>query len=363
MRNRRPPYSSLLTAGVLLVAALGCGSDEVPETPPLPVTTRLVGQESGEPDETRYGGAIEADASVDVAFRVSGIVDRLTMIRGADGRMRALQDGDLVRQGDALARLRQNEFNDQVVDAEASLRQAEADYERAAQLYENRSVSKADYDAAYARYTAARARRSQYGIQLGDATLTSPISGVILKRNIEVGSLAGPSTPAFTIADTRVVKVVFGVPDVVVAGLTPGAVVPISAEALPGATLQGRITRISPSADPNSRVFEVEAALPNPEGRLKVGMLATLRLSAANEDSGVYVPLAAVIRPAGDSTGYAVYVVHDSAGAASAVLRRVSLGDVNGNRIAVLSGLAGGERVIVRGATIVADGQPVRIIP
>jgi multidrug efflux system membrane fusion protein len=326
------------------------------------VTVERVGSGSGEPDETRYGGAIEADASVDVAFRVSGIVDRLTLIRGADGRMRALQDGDLVQKGTVLARLRQDEFNDQVVDAEASLRQAEADYERSAQLYENRSVSKADYDAAYARYTAAQARRSQYGLQLGDATLTSPISGVILRRTVEVGSLAGPSLAAFTVADTRVVKVIFGVPDVVVAGLTPGVRVPIQAEAMPGVALEGRITRISPSADPTSRVFEVEAALPNPEGRLKVGMLATLRLGTATEAGGVYVPLAAVIRPAGDSSGYAVYLLQDSAGTATAVLRRVTLGDVSGNRIAVQTGLAGTEQVIVRGATIVADGQPVRII-
>jgi RND family efflux transporter MFP subunit len=133
--------------------------------------------------------------------------------------MRALQDGDMVRRGAVLARLRQNEFRDQVSDAEASLRQAQADYERAAQLYENRSVSKAEYDAAYARYTAGIARQSQAAISLGDATLRAPIDGVILKRTVEVGSLAGPSAPAFTVADTRVVKVIFGVPDVVVAGL------------------------------------------------------------------------------------------------------------------------------------------------
>jgi multidrug efflux system membrane fusion protein len=294
---------------------------------------------------------------------MSGVVDAITRVRGADGRMRDLQDGDRVRRGDVLARLRQAEFRDQVSDADAGLRQAQADYERTAQLYENRSVSKAEYDAAYARYTAGIAKQSQAVISLNDATLRAPFDGVILRRSIEVGSLAGPSAPAFTVADTRVVKVLFGVPDVVVAGLKPGGTLAIQAEAIPGATLTGRITRISPSADPNSRVFEVEAALPNTDGRLKVGMLATLRLGTSASAKEIFVPLAAVVRPAGDSSGYAVYVVTDSASHARARVRPIRLGDVNGNQIAVREGLTGSERVIVRGATIVADGQPVTVIP
>jgi RND family efflux transporter MFP subunit len=286
----------------------------------------------------------------------------VTQIRGADGRRRNLQDGDEVRRGTALARLRPTEFQDQVSDAEATLRQAQADYERASQLFENRSVSKADYDAAYARYTASRAKQSQAKLSLNDAVLRSPIDGVILKRSVEVGSLAGPLAPAFTVADTRRVKVVFGVPDVIVAHLKLNGPLKIQAEAMPGKVLEGRITRISPSADPSSRVFDVEAALPNPDGRMKVGMLATLRLGDSGPEEALFVPLAAIVRPAGDSTGYAVYVVQE-ASPPKAHLKRVTLGDVTGNLIAVREGLHSGDRVILRGATVVADGQPVRVIP
>jgi RND family efflux transporter MFP subunit len=217
MNSRHSP-----TVLVMLALAGGCGETAPPPTPPLPVTVAPVGQGSGALDEARYAGSIQADASVDVAFRVSGIVEDIVQVRGADGRMRNLQDGDLVRRGDMLARLRQDEYQDQVSDADASLRQAEADFERTSQLYENRSLSKADYDAAYARFTATRARLNQARISLGDATLRSPINGVILRRTVEVGSLAGPSAPAFTVADTRNVKVVFGVPDVTVSSLRMG---------------------------------------------------------------------------------------------------------------------------------------------
>ena len=342
-------------------AATACGGDPPTPVPPVPVTVVQVGGSSEDHGTTRYSGAIKPDESVDMAFRVSGIVDAITQVRGADGRLRPIQDGDPVRRGAVLARLRQTEFRDQVADADAALRQAEADYERASQLFENRSISKAEYDAAYARYTASKARRSQTNISLGDATLRAPLDGVILRRAAEVGSLAGPSAPAFTIANTRIVKVVFGVPDVVVTGLKLGGRLAIQAEALPGVSLEGRITRISPSADPNSRVFEIEATLPNPQDRLKVGMLATLRLGNETDDPALLVPLAAIVRPAGDTAGYAVYVVADSS-ASTARLRRVQLGEVSGNLIGVREGLRAGERVVVRGATIVTDGQTVQII-
>jgi multidrug efflux system membrane fusion protein len=343
------------------LAATACGGDRSPAAPPLPVTVVRVGGSSGDPGATRYSGAIKADESVDVAFRVSGIVDAITQVRGADGRLRPIQDGDPVRKGQVLARLRQVEYRDQVAQSEAARRQAQADYERASQLYENRSTSKAEYDAAYARYTASQAQRSQAAVALEDATLRAPLDGVILRRTAEVGALGGPSAPAFSVANTRVVKVVFGVPDVVVARLRLGQTIPIQAEALPGTQLEGRVTRISPSADPNSRVFEVEAALPNPQGRLKVGMLAALQLTHQAGDAGIFVPLAAIVRPTGDTASYAVYVVAGSS-AATARLRRVRLGETSGNLVAVREGLRPGEQVVVRGATIVTDGQAVQIL-
>ena len=343
------------------VAAVACGGDPPAPVPPVPVTVVQVG---GLPDDagvTRYSGAIKANESVDLAFRVSGIVEAIAQVRGADGRLRNIQVGDFVRQGQVLARLRQVEHRDQVADADAALGQARADYERVSQLYENRSTSKAEYDAAYARYTASQARRSQAAVALGDATLRAPLDGLILSNSVEVGGLAGPSAPLFRIADTRVVKVAFGVPDIAVPQLQLGQPIPIQADALPGAALEGRITRISPSADPESRVFEVEAALTNPQGRLKVGMLATLRLARESGDPAPFVPLDAIVRPAGDTARYAVYVVADSSGT-RARLCSVRLGKVSGNLIAVREGLRPGERVIVRGATIVTDGQAVQIL-
>jgi len=351
---------ALAVFGIALVA---CGH-ESRETVSLPVTVQTVSGGGGE-GGLRYSAGIRPDVQVDVAFKVSGYIEALLQVRGADGRMRSVQDGDFVSRGTVLARVRDREYRDALAQAQASLTQAKADFDRVSQLFENRSVSKADYDAAYARYTAGQAQHDQAELALSDCTLRAPLDGYVLHRSIEVGGLVSPGAPGFTLANTKSVKVVFGVPDVLVGSMRMGSAQSIAAEAVPGTVFHGRITRIAPSADPTSRVFEVEVTIPNPDGRLKTGMIAALQVAVPREvaASAMLVPLNAVVRPPGDPAGYAVYVAEDHNDRVVARLRRVQLGDVAGNMIRVTAGLQGGERVIVRGATLVVDSQDVRVIP
>ncbi len=125
---------------------------------------------------------------------------------------------------------------------------------------------------------------------------------------VEVGSLVGPGALGFVIADTKTVKVVFGAPDKLIEKLRPGGSL-VRFEAVPG-DFSGTITRIAPSADVRSRVFDVEATLPNPKDQLKVGMIAKLvsptRRSTRRRWS---LPLTAVVRSPRDPRGFSVYVV------------------------------------------------------
>lgn len=352
-------FKSLLLA--LLPLAGACHGPAAPERPALPVTIQVVAGGSA-PGGARYSAAITPDAQVDVAFKVSGYAEQLLQVRGADGRMRNVQDGDRVTRGTVLARIRTREYGDAVIQAQAALDKSKADFERAAQLYENRSASKADYDAAYARYQADQAEHDRAVQALTDCTLTAPRDGYVLMRNLEVGALVSPGAPVFSVGDLSAVKVVFGVPDVVVASLRPGAAQRVTVEAVPGQVFTGRFTRVAPAADPATRLFEAEITIPNADGRLKPGMIAALELETprAAGAPALRVPLHAVVRPAGSASGFAVFVV-DSAGRASR--RPVELGDIHGSQVTVTGGLAGGEQVIVRGATLAVDAQPVRIIP
>lgn len=354
---------TLRLAPLVLVVLLGCGHQKS-QAPPLPVTVQVV---AGGPGETgaRYSASIRPSAQVDLAFKVGGYIDQILQVRGVDGKPRNVQDGDYVRGGTVLARVRDREYVDALAQAKAALSQAKADFDRAAQLYENRSVSKADYDAAYAKYTADRAQEDQAAQSVADCSLRAPFDGHILKRSIEVGTLVAAGTPAFSVGDLRSVEVVFGVPDVQVGSMKMGAPQAVNVEAVPGPPFRGQITRVAPSADPSSRVFEVEVTIPNPDGRLKSGMIASLQIASAPAatKTGTLVPLNAVVRPPGEATGYAVFVIEDRGGRELARLRRVSLGEIRGDLIEVASGLSGGERVIIRGATLAVDSQLVRVFP
>jgi multidrug efflux system membrane fusion protein len=185
-----------------------------------------------------------------------------------------------------------------------------------------------------------------------------------LKKTIEAGSLVSPGTAAFVLADTRTIKVVFGVPDTVVPRLKPGMQLPVRTEALPDAEFSGRITRISPSADLKSRVFDVEVTLPNPASRLRAGMIASvvLRGGAAGKKVPV-LPLSAIVRSRSKAGEYAVFIVRSEGDKEVARMRDVRLGETFGNAIAVRSGVELGERIITNGSHLVRDGEAVLVVP
>src|SRR6185369_14619394 len=151
----------------------------------------------------RYTASIRPATQVDLAFKVGGYVESILQVKGIDGRLRNVQDGDFVRRGTVLARVRDRELGDALAQARASLAQAKADFDRVSRLYENQSVSKADYDAAFARYTASRAQEDQAEQTWADCALRAPLDGYVLKRTVEVGTLVAAGTPAFSVGDVQ----------------------------------------------------------------------------------------------------------------------------------------------------------------
>jgi RND family efflux transporter MFP subunit len=160
-------------------------------------------------------------------------------------------------------------------------------------------------------------------------------------------------------------KAVFGVSDIQVEHLRQGQVQSLTSEAIPGVQLTGTITKIAPNADPTTRIFDVEVTIPNKDGKLRVGMIASLLLAeaAATRSTEAALPLNSIVRPPRDQKDFAVYLVQERGGRDYARLREVRLGEIVGNDITVSSGVNIGDRVIVRGATMVSEGAEVRIIP
>jgi multidrug efflux system membrane fusion protein len=159
------------------------------------------------------------------------------------------------------------------------------------------------------------------------------------------------------------VKAVFGAPDLLAEKLKIGAHLVVSVETKQ-AELDATVTRISPSADPKSRSFEVEARLANADGSLKPGMIASLSIPTSSLlATSVMLPLTAVVRSPKDPRGFAAFVVEGGDEHATAKMREVKLGDVYGNNVVAIEGLVAGDRVISQGATIVTDGTLVRVVP
>ena len=369
----------LILLAAFAIGAFGCSRDDPPAPPRIAVTVLTVSPGEAAAGVGAYTASLQPYQQVSVAFQVSGYVSSIKQVSGADGRMREIQGGDLVKAHELLATATSETYQDLVNQSASALASAQASYVRAKQDFDRDSVllkqqviAQATYDQASQVYQSARsqveesqAALRQAQVKLDYCKLTSPMDGVVLDRHIEVGSLVEPTTVAFEVADLSDMKAVFGVSDMEVGELRQGSSQTLSAEALPGVPLIGKITSVAPNADPTTRTFDVEVTVPNRDGRLRSGMIASLQIAATGTPavSSATLPLNAIVRPPHDRNDFAVYVVEDRDGKSFARLRKISLGEIVGNEITVSKGVNIGDRVIMRGAMMVSEGAEVRVIP
>jgi RND family efflux transporter MFP subunit len=367
-----------ITIFSLMLVMAGCGSNKPLNQPPQGVQAQAIEKRAGfSADALRFSAVVTPDSEAPLAFRIPGYVISLKQVRGQDGRMRDIAEGDRVSGGAVLIRIRSAEYEDKVhqassqaAAAEAVFQKAKLDFDRATHLYDTQSLTKPDFDSARAQYDAsqeqlksARALTSEAEIALRDTSLIAPFDGDIVKKDIEMGAFVGPGVPAFALAKTNTVKIIVGVPDTVVRSVTLGQPVEVGIDAFPTRTFHARISRMSSAADTITRNFEVEVAIPNHDHLLKVGMIGSLQFAnvdGAIRTSASVVPLSAVVQ-AKDGK-YGVFVVSDSSAGEVARLHSVDIGAVNGTEISVVNGLQAGDRIITTGANLLKDGQRIEVL-
>ena len=368
--------NAMVMVGLAVVLA-GCGSPRSLTQAPQAVQTQRINNAAASAAGLRFSAVVTADAQVPLSFRIPGYVIALKQVRGQNGRLRDLAEGDRVEGGAVLARIRAAEYEDRVHQAtsqteaaQATAEKARLDFERATRLFASESMTKSDFDAARAQYDstqaelrAARAQTAEAQVSLHDTTLVAPFSGDIVKKSVERGAYVGPGVGTFAIATTDLVKIVVGVPDTVVRSIRVGQPVEVAIDAFPARTFHARISRMSSAADVVTRNFDVEVAIPNRDHLLKVGMIGSLQLSYGEQQaraSILQVPLSAIVQ-AKDGK-YGVFVVSGANGGDVASLRNVEIGAVNGTEIAVVSGLTAGEQIITAGSNLLKDGQRVEVV-
>jgi RND family efflux transporter MFP subunit len=329
--------------------------------------------------------------------RQSDYAARVNEAKSQVGEARSARDANSSQLQEALAAV--DTATAQVNDVRAYFEKAKLDYDRSRILFETQSITKPEYDATKAQYEIAAAKLEaaqgqlkasqarvataqaqisaaesriktaeattvSAGIPLHDTQLKAPMSAVVLERRIEMGTLVGQGMAAFVLADLTFVKAVFGVPDTSLSSLKLGDTLTIASDATPGTEFTGQISRISPSADQNSRAFEVEVTIPNEQGLLKPGMIASLNTNerTATEGPSLIVPLTAITHAAENPDTYAVMVMEHREGKTFAQLRPVTLGESVGNAIVIKSGVTTGELVLTTGVSQVVDGEQVLVV-
>ncbi len=337
-----PRRRALLPALLVAVPMAGCHS-EAPAPLPAPVVETAVVEKTDSARDLRISGTIDAERSTVLSFAVPGTVEQVLF-----------DVGQGVKRGQILARLTSTTFDHALGIAVAQDDRAEDSYRRLEPMHRNGTIPEvkwveAQTGRAEARHAVELARKN-----LKDSILRAPENGTIARRSIEPGSTVGPGVPAFVLVQTRTVRAIAPVPEADVARIRVKQPARVFVGAL-GRELTGSVYEIGVLADPLTRTYPVKITLDNADDVLKVGMVVDAFVPLPGGAQALVVPREAVRI---DERGApCVFVL----GPDQKVQRRkVVVVGFRGEKTALESGVNEGERVVVSGTPMLADGVTVR---
>lgn len=339
------------------VAVLACGGGDVPDggnateagaaaRPPTPVEVAAV-ERGSIAREITVSGVVQPIRSIGVNSQLPGAL-----------RSVLVEEGDLVRTGQTLARLDDSELRAQLTAAEANLEVAEAALARSESLRELEIITLSEYERDRTALAAARAQHDQIRTRVGFATVRAPLAGVITDKLVEAGDVVAPQTRLFELADVSTLVVRVGVSELDVVDLAVGDTVGVALDAYPGGSLTGVIRRVFPTADPATRLVPVEVALQGTRSaEARPGFLARVTFGLGTRGGVLLVPASAIVG-GGEAGPEAVFVVEES----TASRRAVSTGMTSRGRVEILQGLEAEELVVTVGNNALRDGAEVRVV-
>ncbi|MFC1607778.1 efflux RND transporter periplasmic adaptor subunit, partial [Candidatus Latescibacterota bacterium] len=239
--------------------------------------------------------------------------------------------------------------------ARANLEYQEKEFARNEKLLREGSITEAMYDISKLTLAQTRGAFEQATKQYEDATLTAPFSGLVTMRNVEVGDILAPGSPAFRIIDVRKVKVQTGIPEKYIGDFKIGNNVDLTFDAVPGVSFKGTINYVSPEASPSVRTFLGEIIVDNSAGLLRAGIMGDAHIMRKVYDNARMVPLNALIDT---QEGRVLYLVRSDN---TAEQRSVDIGSISATEVMITSGISPGDQVIVKGQHDLVDGERINI--
>ncbi len=331
----------------------GCSKkeEEVKAEPVKPVkfTTVQTGQEKV---SISIPGRVRAARRSELSFKVEGPLQELP-----------IEEGQLVKKGDLVARILPRDFQTAVNEAKARELEAEQQYRRYKELYAKKQVSKADFDRYRASRDVARARLEDAQNALKDTSLLAPFEGVIAKRYVENFEKVQPKQPIAYLQLINKLEILIDVPELMMAKFKASGQVSIVAtfDAVAGKEYPLKIKEFSTDADPATQTFQVVLLMDQPsEANILPGMTANVTSSIDGEEQGetvILIPAVAVMNDAGNQD----YVWLLDNETMTVHKTDVEIGRLEGSKnIFVKKGLKSGDNVIIAGVSKLRAGMKVR---
>lgn len=341
--NYRPACRALFLT-LLLPLAAACthdSSDKNTERPAVRVKTMAVA-DSGLEHKSSYSGTVEEESGTVVSFSAAGTIKSL-----------AVTEGQSIRKGQLIGSLDDGSLRSAYDIAQAALNQAKDAYARMKMLHEANSLPDIKWVEMESKLSQAENAAEIARIALDDAKLYAPVSGVVAAKMASVGQTVAPGVPVVKIVEIGTVKVNISVPENEISHFAEGSAASITTKAAPGRLYEGRLVEKGIAADPLSRSYTAKYRVANEGGHLLPGMICEVDIDGGTTAAGAVLPVSAVMLAA-DNTHF---VWLDSAGVARK--RIVRPGAMLPEGIAIESGLAPGDAVIVAGTEKVSQGTKV----
>jgi membrane fusion protein, multidrug efflux system len=315
------------------------------------VATAKASVQQWQPRQTAVGSA-RASNGADLAAEISGVVDQIDF-----------ESGQTVDAGTVLLRLRPNDDEAKLAQLQASADLAAITLQRDQRQLQAHGVAQATVDSDAANLKVARAQVAAQQAVMTEKVVRAPFAGRLGVRQVDLGQYIAAGTTIVTLQQLDPMFVDFYLPQQALGQIEVGQKVEVSADAYPNRTFNGSISSLNSKVDPSSRMLQVRASVPNPDGALLPGMYLSVSVDSGKPESLVTIPSTAV---AFNPYGSLVYVLHDekdAQGGDQQTVRQqfVTTGESRGDQISILKGITGNDMVVTAGQLKLHNGSPVKI--
>lgn len=313
-----------------------------------------------------FSGVAQAGTESKLSFKVAGTVKDI-----------AVRVGSRVRAGQLLAELDPSDYELRLQQTESSLlqgkaqaRNADVNYDRTRTLYEKKSTSLSDLDAARMASEAANANvqtlekmRELAQMQLNYTKIKAPLDGAIAEVRVEVNENVQAGMPIITLTSGSHIEVKVAIPEILISLIQENKEVSVKFDAVPDKEFQATVIEVGVKSTGMATTFPVTLLLKKPDPDIRAGMVATAEFRFILEDENVrfLVPSEAVGE---DREGQFVFVVERlTQEEGYGIIRRkpVNVGELTAEGLEIFEGLAAGDLVVTAGISQVSDGQKVKL--